>query len=335
MQQDNTFFKMLVEEQYAAQHVHLHSSSPYAFDWRGIYRVEQTNGTNWLLRAFRQDDNTNWLLSHAAVLLFLEQQHYLAPHVVRTYTGELVGSSHGWWTLMLTFVEGVVVGYTPEELQLLGKTAASLHALSPVATATFRPELPASWQQPQQAVPDCLQQLNIVHDHIPAELQTFYESVYTTLERFQRATASFPQILIHGDYWPGNAIQRTTDGDIVLIDWDGAGFGPALLDIGNLLLTSHFGQPSYPKIEPDPSLIAAIVTGYCQQRHLTAPELDILEDAVAFNNAFHFARSIQAMLEGNWREDVGLQKLQIRYEASKPIAHIARTCFEQQSGDQL
>ena len=327
MPNDSTFFALLVEAQYAVQAIHLHSLSQYAFDWRGIYRVEQSQNVNWLLRACRQEGAEIWLLKPAATLLFLEQQSYPAPRLIRTLSDELVGTAHGWWTLMVTFIEGIPVDYSLESLRLLASTVGRLHTLRLELAASTTPSIQASWKHPQQAVPACLQQLAQVREHVPPELQTFYDQVWATLERFQRAT-DLPETIIHGDCWPGNAVQ-TADGEIVLIDWDGSGFGPPILDLGNLLLTCHFNQPHYPHISPDASLISAIVEGYCQQRHLTSSELEILVDAVRFDSAFHFARNLQSFLQGNWHDHVGLQKIQIRYAAAEEVALMARRYLEQ------
>jgi Ser/Thr protein kinase RdoA (MazF antagonist) len=328
MQPDSALMKMLVEEQYAVRDVRLHSMSQYDFDWRGIYRVECDGAGDWVFRVCSQDGPMNWYIKPAAVLLFLEQQSYMAPRVERTLSGELIGTYKGWWTFMTTFIEGTLVDYSPESLRSLGKITGKLHALSPEAAATMAPQVQASWKQPQEAVPECLQLLNQVDDHVPVELRSFCDEVRASLERIGDAAKSMPETVIHGDCWPGNVV-RTVDGNVVLVDWDGAGFGPPVLDVGSLLLTCHFNQPNYPSIKPDVSSIAAIVDGYCQERVLTACELDVLEDAVRFNSAFHFTRGVQAILQRDWPKDIGLQKLRIRFEVAEEVARIARKCFEQ------
>lgn len=326
MQNDIAFFVALVEEQYAVQDIQLRSLSPYNFDWRGIYHVESGDHVSRVLRAFRQDTSENWLLKPAAMLLFLEEQGYPAPRVVRTLSGELVGTANGWWTFMTTFVEGAQVNYSTHSLRALAGRTAQLHMLDLDRAAAAVPPIQASWKHPQQAVPECLQLLTRVRDQIPPELQTFYDEVSATLERMQQA--NLPVAIVHGDCWPGNAVQ-TPDGDIVLIDWDGAGYGPPVLDIGGLLLTCHFAQSQFPLITPNPSLISAVVEGYCQHRPLTHAELAMLVDAVRFDNAFHFARSLQSILQDNWREDIGLQKMRLRCEVAEEIAVIARKRCEQ------
>ncbi|HZO74220.1 MAG TPA: phosphotransferase [Ktedonobacteraceae bacterium] len=326
MQSNSTFFATLVEEQYAVQNIQLHSLSPYNFDWRGIYRVTSDDHVSWVLRAFSQDKNENWLIKPAAMLLFLEELGHPAPRVVHTRSGEPVGAVNGWWTFMTTFIEGTLADSSIHSLHALAGRTAQLHTLDLDRATSTTPPIYASWKHPQQAVPECLQLLDRVRDLVPSELQTFYDEVSATLERIQRA--SLPVTIIHGDCWPGNAVQ-TPDGDIVLIDWDGAGYGPPVLDIGSLLLACHFDQPQFPLIIPEPSLISAVVEGYCQQRLLTQAELEMLVDAVRFNSAFHFARNLESILQDDWREHLGLQKLRIRYDVAEEIAVIARRRCEQ------
>lgn len=42
-----------------------------------------------------------------------------------------------------------------------------------------------------------------------------------------------PTVIIHNDYHPANIIQ-TTGGQLVPVDWEGAGLGPAVIDVGFL-----------------------------------------------------------------------------------------------------
>ncbi len=327
MPDNSAFFKTLLEQLYAESHVRLHSLSQYEFVWRGIFRVELANRENWVLRAVRQDGDTSWLLKPAATLLFLEQQGYPAPRVVSTRIGELVGAQDGWWTFVTTFVEGNLLDNTPETLRALASTTAKLHILSLDAAIAVVPPIQASWKHPQEAIRECLQQVASVSDRIPDELQSFCDDVRATLGRFQQA-ADLPMTVIHGDCWSGNAV-RTIDNQIVLIDWDGSGFGLPIIDLGTLLLTCHFDQPPLSRIKPDIAAISAIIEGYCEQRTLTTSELDILTDAVRFNSAFHFARNAQAMVHEGWPEDVGLKKLRLRYDGADEIALVARSYIEQ------
>ena len=54
-----------------------------------------------------------------------------------------------------------------------------------------------------------------------------------------------PPVLCHGDFWPGNQLWRGED-DLVVIDWEDAGFGDRLLDlaIARLELAWEAGVPA-------------------------------------------------------------------------------------------
>lgn len=53
---DSTFFSTLVQDHYGVnmQHTRLHAES--SDDKRVIYRVDHSDGTSWLLRAYRCDN---------------------------------------------------------------------------------------------------------------------------------------------------------------------------------------------------------------------------------------------------------------------------------------
>ena len=66
---------------------------------------------------------------------------------------------------------------------------------------------------------------------------------------------------MHGDPWPGNAIHTAQD-QVTLIDWENAGLGLPLLDLGFCLLECHLdvgppgNQPSARHIQPDENRVS-------------------------------------------------------------------------------
>jgi Ser/Thr protein kinase RdoA (MazF antagonist) len=118
---------------------------------------------------------------------------------------------------------------------------------------------------------------------------------------------------------------------MALIDWDCAGIGPAILDVGYLLLACHLGKPQLPAIQADEQCIAAVVHGYCQQRKPSAAELSMLEETVLYDIARRAGLEKHlSTLSSGWAEEVWWQKRLARYRVGPEIAAIARHYFEQE-----
>lgn len=321
---DEHFYATLVEELYAVDDFALSPIHQYIFDWRGVYRVQQPGRESWTLRACKQDGATSWYYKPAAVLNTLQQQQYPAPRIIPTRHNRPVGAAHDWWTFMVTYIEGEPASYTPHDLYLLGSIIGKLHALQQEAAATTPLPIKASWKHPAEALPACFKALDSVEEPmVPSELQPLYTALRTTLANVQKNAPTWPVTLIHGDCWPGNAIRTTQDG-MILVDWDGSGFGPAIIDLGSLLLTAHYNQPLDQSIEPATACIAAILEGYSQHYTLSAAEQIALLYAMRFNLAFHGAQSFSSLLIDGWKENLYYQKLTRRFEATQAIAAVAK-----------
>jgi len=106
-------------------------------------------------------------------------------------------------------------------------------------------------------------------------------------------------MLIHGDCWLPNAV-RTPDDQVVLIDWEGAGKGAAILDLGSLILRCQYdtfgGIPS----TLTPERIAAAIAGYVSRRLPTPSEMHLLPDAIRFPLAWVGAWLLGRLPEQGW-----------------------------------
>ena len=147
----------------------------------------------------------------------------------------------------------------------------------------------------------------------------------------QRAPA-LPYSVVHGDPWAGNAI-HTAEDQVTLIDWENAGLGLPLLDLGFCLLECHLdvgppgNQPSAWHIPPDGNRIAAIVAGYSRWRRLQPAEKDLLLEGirfpVAYVGAIHFEQALLGGVRGR-SMDVRLERLRNRLAVSDAVADLAR-----------
>lgn len=319
----------LVISHYRCQQVSLQSITEYMSEDRGIYRADLDDEQSYVLRAFGYDVEAT-LLGQARVLDYLGQRPFLAPQVLRTKNGAALAADGSWTVLMISFIQGGMANFSPQHLLQLGACLGSLHTLS-AKTCTEKNALPDSCLRPNQISQQALNQFIQLRRYIPQDLHPFHEDALNTIQHLQSAAAHLPTTILHGDCWPRNAI-IAEDGDLALIDWDGSGLGPAILDLGYLLLTCHLGKSQLPAIQPDPLLISAVIKGYCQQRQIIPAELLLLQDAIRFDSAR------RAVLDGvfsittrqNWREHPLLQKLLARNAASQGIAAIAKGFIERE-----
>jgi Ser/Thr protein kinase RdoA (MazF antagonist) len=332
MAEQQELLTKLVEEAYDGGKAVLQPLSPYVFEDRGIYRVDWGDGTSSVLRAFLADVTVE-LTGHAAVLDYLHQRAFSAPQVKRTRDGGLLASYAGWTALLISFLEGEVADFTPASLELLGNHVGSLHALSHnVLAEADQVWLPESRLRPTQPASQAVATLVQVLPHVPTVLSQFCEDAILALQRVQQAQhmGILPETLLHGDCWPRNAV-RTAERGIALIDWDCAGIGPAILDVGYLLLACHLGKPQLPDMQADEQCIAAVVHGYCQQRKPSVTELSVLKEALLYDVARRVGlEELLSTLSNGWAEHVWLQKMLARYRVGPEIAAIARRYFDQE-----
>ena len=164
-----TFFLALLHEHYRVHAVTLERLSASSFE-EGylVYRIQHPNGRSWTARVYRRDrpgpdwfgyfypwstpDAADWLLTRAATLVYLEQQGYPAPQVIRTRTGNLLAMADGWCSLITTFIEGTVLQPTLAQLRLLGAALGRLHIMSPNRVAPGFPPVGKSNWYPEQAL---------------------------------------------------------------------------------------------------------------------------------------------------------------------------------------
>ena len=313
----------LVQNQYRDGPSQLRQIAEHTFKDRGIYHVTFANGLSYVLRAFRYDVRDD-LLGQAELLDYLEQQNYPAPRLFRTHSGASTATYENWMAVLVSYVDGILLDFSLPNLTQLGARLGILHTVSE-SIQTKAPQIPDSRLHPRQLLPQSLTDETCVNT-LPQELSALYKASKSTIAVLQQASP-LPITLVHGDCWPHNAV-LTTDGQVTLIDWDCAGLGPAILDLGYLLLMCHLGKPQLPKMYADPTCITAVVQGYCQQRHPTHDELQVLQEAVHFETARRvIAYDMLLHVPDNWQEDIRLQKELARFVVSDEIADIALRCF--------
>ncbi|MCG8347553.1 MAG: aminoglycoside phosphotransferase family protein [Chloroflexales bacterium] len=287
---------------------------PPLFDWRGIYRIRDAQDRAWLLRLLRLDRGLDAFTQNARLLQWIEQQQHPAPRVCTTHDHHIIGVREGWTSLLLSYVEGSVFDFHSSDWEWLGRALGALHAL-PLTGAL---PLPQSRCDPATLQDQTAQQLAQGYNHVPAAFQPLVAALRSSL----RPLAGYEQELriTHGDCWYKNAIK--TDDGVVLIDWDCAGIGLPLLDVGYLLLTSHYDLTQPCRVVADKGKIQAILYGYQAVQPIVRPEPALMASAVQFALAWGLGEYLETHASVDTDEGV-LQKMQARFDATAEIAQIA------------
>jgi Ser/Thr protein kinase RdoA (MazF antagonist) len=321
---------------------------------RVTYHLGSPAGSGLVVRALRTDiplagqfgggttAATDWLYGRAATLRWLEDRAYPAPRVIRTHSGDLVGLAGVWATLATTYVAGTPLRPDTGQLRPLGEALGRLHGLD---ASTFADGMSAvgsgaaverALWHPETAIPAALGRLEAVASLVPADQRPLLEQLRAVLLEVQRRASLLPTTVVHGDPWPGNAIHTARD-EVTLIDWENAGLGMPLLDLGYCLLECHLDagppgdQPSARHIRPDEGRIAAVAAGYSRYRRLQPAERDLLPDGMRFAAAFaggiHFEQALIGGMRGV-RMDARLERLRNRLTVSDAVAELARRHFD-------
>ena len=311
--------------------------------WLGEPRAP--GGPGLVVRAFRTDVPlagqfrggrpaavTDWLRSRAVTLGWLEEHAYPAPRVIRTRSGDLVGLAGVWATLATTYVTGTPLRPGAGQLRLLGEALGWLHALgTPGAGAAMGR---AAWD-PETAIPAALGRLAAVESLAPADWRPLADQFRAVLLAVRQRAPALPPSVVHGDPWPGSAINTAPD-RVTLIGWENAGLGLPLLDLGFCLLECHLdaglpgNRPPAWHVQPDESRIAAIAAGYSRWRHLQPAEKDLLLEGIrfpaAYAGAIHFEQALLGGVRGR-SMDGRLERLRNRLAVSDTVAELARRHF--------
>jgi Ser/Thr protein kinase RdoA (MazF antagonist) len=324
----------LVRQEYDAEPIELEPLGNDPTGERVTYRAALSDGRVLMLRGQRTGSRVpfwygggvaeEWLRERALVLDWLAKQGYPAPRLVLARHGKVLATHAGYSTLAMTYLPGQPLRTTAPHLERLAGVLGRLHALEggPGGGAG----LPASWWHPLDGtITPLFEQLEDLGAEVPPRWQPFHAALVATLGDL-RGRDDLPLAAIHGDCYPANAIETSEEGQVVLIDWDCAGWGTAVLDLGGLLLDAQPDPAPGEPIAVHPQLVAAMVASYRQYRDPTALEREALLEATRFGVAFIGALHFAWTREQGWSERIeqSLRRLQARYTAAEEVARLAR-----------
>jgi Ser/Thr protein kinase RdoA (MazF antagonist) len=296
---------------------------------KAVYQVRRGDGTRCILRAYPPTNNRSSPQALAQILALLEEAQYPAERLNPASDGSAFVCWDGWRLLLTDYIDGSPPNLELPVLGRLGELLGELHALSTSSLQFALPSLPMAERSLQQELELSEEDFNSVVHPLPERFQPLYSSLQTALDRIDRSP-NLPHVLVHNDYHPENAL-FAPDGQLWVIDWDGAGRSPAIVDVGFLLSSCHPQSTSAQTAKPDAQRIHAIVDGYCRRRRLSPAELDHLPNAVQFRMVAFFTEYLAKFSRsGTYAEDEheAYDWWLARYQAADETAALARERFE-------
>ena len=288
-----------------------------------MYNVE-TSGDRYVVRMVPEGEEAAGLAGYAASLLFLAEHDYPAPRLCPADDGASVTIVDGWHVLVMSFVHGSALDYSPWSLRCLGDALGHLHSLGPAAISAS-PALPANptWK-PETRIPRALELLRRIESRTQPSQRDQHRAFREALEGIP-SLAGIPVGLIHTDCFPGNAL-RLPDDRVALLNWDGAGLAQPVIDLGYTVLTCSTALPWSPEKGPNVPRVTAFVEGYIRHGVPESAELDALVPASRIPPAVMGAESFAAAVMGEG-SDEQWKLWWARYNAAEATALLMRDLF--------
>lgn len=286
---------------------------------REVWRVEDVTRQVWVLRRFsihvpqsyRVDQMSidQWLDQRARLLDWLAQRTYPVTPLLRTRDGLLICSDGHWRGMMTRYVHGSQPALDATMNHALGRALGRLHSLPADDSGVD------SWWHPlNRAIDGALGALPAIND-VPGEHHMIRAAGHSALEA-SLSLAALPTSVIHADVWLRNVI--IGDAGVVLIDWECAGRGVALLDLASV--PGECFDPGDNTVQR--TWIAAALAGYLSERAFDSAEFDYLDDAIRFGTAFRGALRLHMGALQGWNDSItrGLTCERARIDMSEMIA---------------
>lgn len=316
MMENEAFLQDVLVNQYALEDVELGATSGGSESDRSVALV-YAGEDKYILRAYPLENRRSNPAALALVLNLLSEAGYPAERVIPAKEGASVVMVDGWRFVLTSFIEGTPTDTLDSEFYALGATLGRLHIL-------FTPDELIDRDVPlAERTLDA--EMDMARAHLLAnprpdafELALFYDDLLAAIDVIHRCH-DLPYTLIHNDFQPGNVL-LTPDGSLSVIDWDGSGRSPAILDLGYLIANIHpTGEP-----RPDAARIHALLDGYLQYGDLSPTELERMADMIRFRPLTYLTSDFGAYLANLHHPDPSYVDAIAIYRTADEAADIVR-----------
>jgi Ser/Thr protein kinase RdoA (MazF antagonist) len=314
----DTFLRDLLAENYGFTGAILHQTSGGSESDRPVYIVRQGE-TQYILRVYPPENTRSDPETLVKVFGLLAEADYPAERTIPTKDGARMVERDGWRLVMTNFIVGKANDTEPATLFRLGDLLGRLHSL-------FTPEMlveqgiPVAERSLDSEMNMSLDDLLAVETY-PAAFEPWRNELIDGIAAVDRCH-DLPYVLIHNDFHPENVL-RQADNALTVIDWDGTGRSPGILDLGYLISWVHPAGSA----RPDATRIQAIVQGYKQHHQLSPLELERLPDVIRFRPITFLTADFGAYaVDPDHADPVYLDKI-AGYRTTEEAADIARAAF--------
>ena len=236
--------------------------------FRYVYKL-LTDSDAYILRLFPLDRDFEKISHDIEIIKFLEENDFPTQKLIKTINGEYISKIDGRNSVVTTYIKGDHPNLSIETMLKMGELMGILHNLDckkyPFRTGwNVQSEIYEIRTKVKQLDLSKLKHSEIIPDVINAlELLPSFDNL--------------PQTIIHTDMHPKNMI-KTSDNKYCFIDWDDAGIGTTILDLGYVLsqVCIGYGENDSNNLILNEDLVKAFLDGYYSQRDLSKAEKDSL-----------------------------------------------------------
>ena len=246
---------------------------------RIVYEVTSNEG-KYVFKVADPSKGAKAVTKDTQILQCFNDVAYPAPRLLLTSKGESYVQENGKFVYAISFIDGDEPELTVENYMLLGQTAANLHSLrgyTITTNFTAQNEIPRMLARAEKYNMDPL-----------------YEKLVSGLPDFE----NLPKCLIHTDIGAHNSIKQSS-GNIILVDWDDAGIGTRILDIGFPLICDFISSKDYAF---DAERAKGFYESYCSMIDLTNTEKQLLFDAALFYALSYTIFDETGIVNGQWKK---------------------------------
>lgn len=225
---------------------------------RMVFRVD-TKDRSFTLKVYAPSRKKEIVEKDIYLLRLLEKRAFPACALRNTANGDGYGTINGSYAYVYDWIEGRNPESTPDTFEKLGDMTGRLHTISEPYPykSDFKPA-------------------NEIQKLLTTAQAKGIDQKYVDLLASIRDLSKLPQGMIHTDIGPHNSLERP-NGEVVVIDWEDAGLGPMVIDIG-WELEQCLSDESVFEVEK----AKAFLSGYQEHRMLAVEEKSHAYDVALF-----------------------------------------------------